>query len=512
MQKKIKVLQIGTTNWDEVESIPKQLDWNFAPSSNLERILTFEDTKSAQTFDAILFTDFSGIHNINCLNDIGQSYAVLFTQETLPNDPAIRAFLKLKLAQAVSIKNKKLLLEQIVYAFFDNQSGIKLGINMIRIAPTFGGSCKYEGNAYLELEGEFGKEFEPLAFWQKNIYVDPNKKIEVWPEFVKSADCELKISFFETINGSTDTKQSSWSVNEKGLESPIVIGGTHNETSGSFLNVIIYAKGSGKVKIGSLHYRWSRLGLGQFLLGGQRYADSKRQEFMYYFNPGDMKPPLNVYFAGYRSLEGFEGYFMMKKMNAPFILLSDPRLEGGAFYLGSEEFEKKIKTVITDSLHYLGFDNSQLILSGISMGTFGALYYGSKLRPHAIIAGKPLLNVGTIATNGRILRPQEFDTALDLLRLISGESSQAAADRLNKRFWDAFSKTDFKDTIVAAAYMKNDDYDRYAFRELVEKLQRKNVKVIGRGYIGRHNDNTSAIVNWFLTQYRYILKNDFGRK
>lgn len=45
------------------------------------------------------------------------------------------------------------------------------------------------------------------------------------------------------------------------------------------------------------------------------------------------KPPLNVYFSGYRPAEGFEGYFMMNKMNAPFILIGDPRLEGGSFYL-----------------------------------------------------------------------------------------------------------------------------------------------------------------------------------
>ena len=33
-----------------------------------------------------------------------------------------------------------------------------------------------------------------------------------------------------------------------------------------------------------------------------------------------MKPPLNVYFSGYRTAEGFEGYYMMKRMNAPFYL------------------------------------------------------------------------------------------------------------------------------------------------------------------------------------------------
>ncbi|MGC4432596.1 accessory Sec system protein Asp2, partial [Streptococcus suis] len=69
----------------------------------------------------------------------------------------------------------------------------------------------------------------------------------------------------------------------------------------------VYAKGAGKLSIGALHWRYSRMGLGRFVLGGKRIADSKRQELFYYFNPGDMKPPLNVYFSGFRGAEGFEG-------------------------------------------------------------------------------------------------------------------------------------------------------------------------------------------------------------
>ena len=109
-------------------------------------------------------------------------------------------------------------------------------------------------------------------------------------------------------------------------------------------------------------------------MGGQRFTDEKRDEFIHYFNPGDMKPPLNVYFSGYRP-EGFEGYFMMNKMNAPFILIGDPRLEGGSFYLGSETFEQGIINVIQNALDFLGFKHDELILSGLSMGSFGALYY-----------------------------------------------------------------------------------------------------------------------------------------
>ena len=52
---------------------------------------------------------------------------------------------------------------------------------------------------------------------------------------------------------------------------------------------------------------------------------------------------------------------MMKRMNAPFILIADPRIEGGAFYLGSENYEQAIRKVIQNALDYLGFANNQLI-------------------------------------------------------------------------------------------------------------------------------------------------------
>ena len=60
-------------------------------------------------------------------------------------------------------------------------------------------------------------------------------------------------------------------------------------------------------------------------------------------------------------LRALKGTFMMKRMNAPFILIADPRIEGGAFYLGSENYEQAICKVIQNALDYLGFANNQLI-------------------------------------------------------------------------------------------------------------------------------------------------------
>ena len=54
---------------------------------------------------------------------------------------------------------------------------------------------------------------------------------------------------------------------------------------------------------------------------------------------------------------------------------------GGAFYLGSEGLENKIKETIQYYLDYLGLTSKDLILSGLSMGTFPSLYYGATFEP-----------------------------------------------------------------------------------------------------------------------------------
>ncbi|WP_330873076.1 accessory Sec system protein Asp2, partial [Streptococcus suis] len=97
------------------------------------------------------------------------------------------------------------------------------------------------------------------------------------------------------------------------------------------------------------------------------------------------------------------------------------------FYLGSQELEDKIQGKIEEALDFLGFDSSQLILSGMSMGTFGASYYGAKLKPHGIVISKPLLSLGDMALAERLHRPGGFPTSLDLLYSTYQSMDQEAA-------------------------------------------------------------------------------------
>ena len=59
--------------------------------------------------------------------------------------------------------------------------------------------------------------------------------------------------------------------------------------------------------------------------------------------------------------------------------------------------------------------------------------------------------------------------------------------------------------------MKDDDYDDRAYGEILEHLAEKESRVIGKGIAGRHNDNSSAINQWFINHYRRVLDDNFNR-
>lgn len=70
------------------------------------------------------------------------------------------------------------------------------------------------------------------------------------------------------------------------------------------------------------------------------------------------------------------------------------------------------------------------------MGSFGALYYATPIRTSCGCSRKPLLNIGTIADNMKLLRPNEFGTANDVLLANTGGISTSDVQHLDSRFWE----------------------------------------------------------------------------
>lgn len=510
MVRKFRILQIGQASLETTLSTPQIhldfLDANFVYQDDgmMDEIIKFIDVQKVYNF--VLVEAPYSKNLMRVIKSVAAPFN-LYIKGAYYSQYEADETIKRNFALPVNADDEAHYIEKLKTICYNGQYGDKIGVEAWELHPMSEVQSKFLGNKWLYCEGDFGTEFLPVASLSKLLYYERNHALELWPEF-KVEGVELEYTFRVYKGGTVETLMETFTVLSSAFNEPII---RPMMTEDGYVAVSVKAKGKGKLSLGVIHRRWSRLEFGEFLPGGKRYSDDNRDEFIYLFHPGDMKPPLNVYFSGYRPAEGFEGYFMMQKLGAPFILIGDPRIEGGSFYLGSDQYEAMIEKVIKDALEYLNFNEHELILSGLSMGSFGAIYYGAKLNPSAVIVGKPLVNVGTIGANMKLLRPEEFGTALDVLLTNTGGTSEAHVKKLNDKFWDTFEHHDIEKTTFAICYMEDDDYDLFAFDELLEVLSRHHAKVISRGIPGRHNDDSPTINNWFINFYKILMQSKFGR-
>lgn len=501
--KTVRVLQLGTKDFSKLMQVSKCAEWWYEPD--------FSELPE-KDFDVVILNREVTADEFEYLTRFVKAYC-LFVTESVPlkkGDVTRRLYVR-KMGKRVSAEELEALLKDDLPDYFPGSYGEKFHPQFLSVAQGFKGKVSWRGYECVDLDGEYGNELTQIVFWRNNFPIDEDQAIEFWLEYAKddAVEISMEVSVFRFTYSSNPETQQVWTFSEKELDDVVYVENKNQKRGHMFVS--LKARGQGRLTITALHMRYSRRGKGNFILGGGRAVTSQREEVFYYFDPGNLKPPLNVYFSGYRTQEGFEGYYMMRGMEHPFLLITETRLEGGGFYLGSKEYEDAIEQIIRDHMSKLKFQNSQVILSGLSMGSFGALYYGCRIRPNAILLGKPLGSIGDVAQNDRINRPGG-SSWLDVLHKACGNLSQDAVRELNDRFWNLFDRVDWSGTRFAVAYMIEDDLDGNAYENLQTHLRDAGAKIYGKGLHGRHNDNTPGIVNWFVYQYREIIKKEFDEK
>lgn len=496
----IMALMLSDTDLTRVYKFPDEVEWEYYEH--------FQD-EPRKIYDFVLIDRDLYDDEFELVIKFAKAYTVFLTDNVTMTD---ETKILCKRLQARIIKKDELgeFFENDLKFFYSESYGDKLKLENLAIAQGFRGDVIWNGNCSVTLNSNYGDEYKQVTYWRDNIPIYSEQFLDYWLEFKKDSSVEIALEIVMMISGSISKVVRKYLFEGEDLEKIITIQNDTNENCLLFISVL--AKGKGKLDIISLHNRFSRGKYGQFIPGGCRHQISNREEFFSYFDPGDLKPPLCIYFSGYKTKEGFEGYYMMRKMGCPFLLISDSRLEGGAFYKGNLEFEKKIVDVIRSYMKELGFDSSQVIMSGLSMGTFGALYYGADIRPYALLLGKPLASIGDVAANETRNRPGGFPTSLDVVKHICGGTSNNEIEKMNSKFWDKFDKAEWNNTRFVISYMIEDDYDSKAYNMIISNLLSGGVTVYGKGIHGRHNDDTLGILRWFTTQYNQILHNDFNRE
>lgn len=393
--------------------------------------------------------------------------------------------------------------------FFKYHYGDKFTLDDLTVSRNYNGKIQYSGNNEVILEGDFGNEMSQVMFFRNNVAVEKNQEIDFWLEYSTTGDVEISVELTAYLNGSVAKVLDKTEFKSFMLNDLITYGGFDAPVD---VFVSIKARGTGSLRFVSMHYRPSRGMNGVFMVGGARYVTRKREEIFAYFEPGDLKPPLNIYFSGYKTKEGFEGYELMKRLGSPFLLISEARLEGGNFYLGDYEFEQTIRKIIQYYMDYLEISNKEVVMAGLSMGAYGALFYACDLQPHAVILGKPLMNLGDIAFNEKRFRPSGFPTSLDVLKRNTSSPGDERIEILNNRMWKRYETADWSDTKLIVAHLIEDDYDSTAYEKMLSRIRTPGATVYGKGIHGRHNDNTEAVVNWFLGQFESVINDDFQKE
>ena len=327
MEKKYKILQIGPEDWRDTLALPAQLDWYHVPPNTPSAIQKIMDENDLDHFHAVILTDGAYLVDLLPFASSLEPYTVFYPEQFASQDQGLQNLIKQHCMQAMDLSDRQGFVRDLSTSLFEGGYGDKLSPATIRIHPSFQGSVSYQGFEHLKLEGDFGKTYTQLASWAYNQSVQAHSPIELWLEYEKSGPVELRLRLRKIPAGSVSEIRQDILLEEADFASAIIVEQDYD----AYLSISLEARGQGKVNIGNLHQRWSRKQFGKFVLGGNILHDKKREEINYFFHPGDFKPPLAVYFSGYRPAEGFEGYWMMKNLRCPFLLFSDPRLEGGAF-------------------------------------------------------------------------------------------------------------------------------------------------------------------------------------
>lgn len=494
----IKTLILSNEDWNSLYRVPANVNLLCdEKSEEIERNL----------YDVTIIDRRMTHKELNELYKSTKAYCVFFTDKVEMNE-AHKRFMESRKGKLLATDKIQDFFDNDIRNYFPKPYGEKYKPMDIIISGEFTGEKKWLGYTGVELCGEFGEDFTQIVYWKGNIPIFAGQNLDMYLEYSKSESVSVKFCVSVYKAGAIAELMEHYEFDEEQLKDYINID---NGDAMCWLYVYIMASGHGTLTIRGLHDRHARRGIGHFLPGGETYRTSSGEEIFCYFDPADMKPPLNIYFSGFKTQEGFEGYYLLKNMGCPFLLVAEGRLQGGCFYMGDDEYEKLMVEVIKKYVDELGFSNDQVIMSGLSMGTTGAMYYSVDIRPKSVIIGKPLASIGDIAAASLRSRPGDFATSMDVLYKITGGMDEKSVEKLNSKFWDKFKQGDFSDTKFVVAYMIEDDYDTTAYGKLLDNLNSVGASIYGKGLHGRHNDNSNGIVYWFSDRYKHVMYDDYKR-
>lgn len=488
------MLQVGGENWSNYCILPYYVVYTYV--DNLSQL-------NRDTYEVVLIGRSITAEESEILFTVTRAYTLFVVDNVQIEGPLARLY-KIRIGHKVSVNAMNRFLTNELKYFYAGSTGRNHGCVNVAVSPDFKGEMKWSGNHQLTLSGNFGTDYKQVVYWRENLHIHREQTMELWLEYKKTEGVSIQLEAIQFAPNKQSRMVNYWSFDEDDMKQVVLLDSSKGKGP---VSVSVRAKGEGILEIVSLHHRRSRGGYGHYLPGGKRTVTSDREEIFAYFDPGNVRPPLNVFFSDYNTMETFEGYQLMRQLKHPFLLLADNRLAGGGAYMGSREYEAKILEILNEATRILGFSKKQVLMSGISMGACGALYYATKFKPDALVLAKPVLSLGDMATMEKKERPGGFPESFDLLLKHVNALSLVSAKRLNERFWVPFCGADWRGVKICLTYMCQDELDPTAYERILTNVQSEGVEVYGKGLQGRHDDATQTMMESFMEQLQFFMKN-----
>jgi accessory secretory protein Asp2 len=144
----------------------------------------------------------------------------------------------------------------------------------------------------------------------------------------------------------------------------------------------------------------------------------------------------------------------------------------------------------------LKIGSKDVILGGYSMGSYPAMYYAADIQPGAVIAAKPIVNLGSFSE--KMDFPHHFNTdwPLDMRHYLVGRMDKADTEPLNNKFWKRFKQADWSKIDVSLFTLDMDEYDGESLPQLLAAFRDERAKVAHYYEHGYHIDKTDEMISW----------------
>ena len=288
----IQILYIGNEDRTAKYSIPDFVEW--------------EDYKNTGVFpskqvDIVILDRDITYKEKQALDKLTRAYSLFATENAKLQNSVTQDYFNERSGLFLYSGDVQVFLEKEAAKYYRQPYGEKFKPEHISVGQSFKGSVRFKGNYDMLLEGDFGDTFSQVVFWKSNIPVFDRQNIDLYFEHRRTGSVEVKLHIYKFYNGSIGDIQRVWKFSQDELDGIVTID--NDEFEGPVF-VSVLAKGQGTLEVISLHDRYSRQDIGYFLPGGERIISSHGEEIFTYLDKGDCKPPLAIYFSGYRKQEG----------------------------------------------------------------------------------------------------------------------------------------------------------------------------------------------------------------